>query len=103
MLQQPQPDDFVLATGIPHSVQQLLEIAFSYVGLDWKKYVEIDPALVRPTETKLLYGDASKARKILGWKPKVNFKKLIEMMVDSDLALLSQTIAMPIAAAAAGD
>ena len=103
MLQQPQPDDFVLATGIPHSVQQLLEIAFSYVGLDWKKYVEIDPALVRPTETKLLYGDASKARKILGWKPKVNFKKLIEMMVDSDLALLSQTMAMPIAAAAAGD
>lgn len=103
MLQQPRPDDFVLATGIPHSVQQLLEIAFAYVGLDWKKYVEIDPALVRPMEAKLLCGDAGKARKILGWKPEVNFKKLVEMMVDSDLALLSQTMAMPIAAAAAGD
>jgi GDPmannose 4,6-dehydratase len=103
MLQQSQPVDLVIATGITHSVQQLLEIAFAHAGLDWKKYVEIDPALLRPADDELLYGDSSQASKILGWRPEVSFKKLVEMMVDSDLALLSQTMAKPIATVAAGD
>jgi GDPmannose 4,6-dehydratase len=88
MLQQPQPEDFVIATGETHSVQELLETAFSFAGLDWKKYVEIDPKLVRPAEVDCLCGDASKARKILGWRPEVNFQQLIKMMVESDLAAL---------------
>ena len=85
MLQQPQPDDYVIATGETHSIQELLEVAFSYVGLDWKKYVEIDPKLVRPAEVDYLCGDSSKARRVLGWKPKVGFQQLVEMMVDADL------------------
>lgn len=88
ILQQPEPDDFVISTGQTHSVQELLEVAFSRAGLDWKKYVEIDPKLVRPAEVDYLCGDSSKARKILGWTPKVGFKELIEMMVDADLAAL---------------
>ncbi|HSM86576.1 MAG TPA: GDP-mannose 4,6-dehydratase [Candidatus Limnocylindrales bacterium] len=92
MLQQPQADDYVIATGQTHSVQELLEVAFSYVGLDWKKYVEIDPKLVRPAEVDYLCGDASKARDVLGWKPEVTFRQLIEMMVESDLSSLKQTI-----------
>jgi GDPmannose 4,6-dehydratase len=103
MLQQSQPVDLVIATGVTHSVQQLLETAFAHAGLDWKKYVEIDPALLRPADDELLYGDPSQASKVLGWKPEVNFKKLVEMMVDSDLALLSQTMTKPIATVAAGD
>jgi GDPmannose 4,6-dehydratase len=66
----------------------LLEIAFSSVGLDWKKYVEVDPALIRPAESASQCGDAAKARRILGWKPEINFRQLIEMMVDADLARL---------------
>jgi GDPmannose 4,6-dehydratase len=85
MLQQPQPDDFVIATGVTHSVKELLEIAFSRAGLDWKKYVEVDPELVRPAEPGPLCGDAGKARRVLGWKPEVSFKQLIEMMVDAEL------------------
>src|ERR1700694_2759510 len=85
MLQQPQPDDYVIATGETHSIQELLEGAFSYVGLDWKKYVEIDPQLVCPAEVDYLCGDSSKARRVLGWKPKVGFQQLVEMMVDADL------------------
>src|SRR5215472_6117305 len=88
MLQRPQPEDFVIATGETHSVQELLETAFSLAGLDWKKYVEIDSKLVRPAEVDCLCGDASKARKILGWRPEVNFQQLIKMMVESDLAAL---------------
>jgi GDPmannose 4,6-dehydratase len=88
MLQQPQAEDFVIATGKTHSVQQLLETAFSAAGLDWKKYVEIDPKLVRPAEVDYLCGDSSKARKTLGWKPEVDFQQLINMMVESDLASL---------------
>src|SRR5689334_9279233 len=88
MLQQGTPDDFVIATGVTHSVKDLLEIAFSYAGLDWTKHVEIDPALVRPAEPDPLCGDASKAHRVLGWKPEVTFKQLVEMMVDSDLSLL---------------
>jgi GDPmannose 4,6-dehydratase len=92
MLQQPHADDYVIATGETHSVQELLELAFSRAGLDWKKYVEIDPKLVRPAEVDYLCGDASKAKKVLGWTPKVNFKQLVEMMVDADLNQLKQTL-----------
>ncbi len=102
MLQQSQPDDFVIATGITHSVKQLLEIAFTHAGLDWQKHVEIDPALVRPLEDHPLSGDSGKASKILGWKPEVSFKELVQMMVDSDLSLLSEAAAKP-ATAIAGD
>lgn len=86
MLQQSQPEDFVIATGVTHSVKELLEIAFAYAGLDWKKYVEVDPALVRPAEPDPLCGDAGKAHRILGWTPKVSFRQLVEMMVESELA-----------------
>lgn len=92
MLQQPQAEDYVIATGKTHSVQELLEVAFSHAGLDWKKYVEIDPKLVRPAEVDYLCGDASKAAKVLGWVPQVTFKQLIEMMVDADLLQLKQTL-----------
>jgi GDPmannose 4,6-dehydratase len=103
MLQQSRPDDFVIATGVTHSVKQLLEIAFAHAGLDWKKHVEIDPALGRPMEDHPLSGDSSKASKILGWKPEVSFKELVEMMVDSDLSLFFEAAAKPAAAAIAGD
>jgi GDPmannose 4,6-dehydratase len=88
MLQQDQPEDFVIATGKTHSVRDVCEIAFARVGLDWRKHVHVDPALVRPAEVDLLVGDASKAKKKLGWEAKVQFKELIEMMVDSDLEKL---------------
>jgi GDPmannose 4,6-dehydratase len=103
MLQQSQPDDFVIATGVTHGVKQLLEIAFAYAGLDWKEHVEIDPALVRPAENDPLIGDPSKANRILGWKPEVNFKELVEMMVESDLSLLSRAAMNSTAATIAGD
>jgi GDPmannose 4,6-dehydratase len=93
MLQQPAADDYVIATGKTHSVERLLEVAFSHVGLDWKKYVEIDPTLVRPAEVDYLCGDASKAERKLGWKPKVSFEQLIGMMVDADMAAVKQAIA----------
>lgn len=102
MLQQSQPDDFVISTGITHSVKQLLEIAFAYAGLDWRKHVEIDSSLVRTAEDDMLCGDSSKARQILGWNPEVTFKEMVEMMVEYDLALLSPT-AKPVLRAVAGD
>jgi GDPmannose 4,6-dehydratase len=86
MLQQPKADDYVVASGKTHSVRELCEIAFSRARLDWKKYVVVDPALVRPAEVDLLMGDAAKAHRVLGWKPKHSFLELIEMMVDADLA-----------------
>jgi GDPmannose 4,6-dehydratase len=86
MLQQDKPDDFVIATGESHSVRELLEVAFGTLGLDWKPYVEIDPRYFRPTEVDHLHGDASKARDVLGWKPKLTFQALIEMMVRADEA-----------------
>ena len=89
MLQQEKPDDYVIATGVSHSVRELLEIAFARVGLDWQKYTKVDPALLRPAEVDHLLGDAAKARTILGWKPQVDFKQLVEMMVDADLQRLS--------------
>lgn len=85
MLQQDEPDDYVVATGESHSVEEFLEEAFSYQGLDWKDYVEIDPRYFRPIEVGYLQGDASKARKRLGWQPKVHFKELVKLMVDADL------------------
>ncbi len=85
MLQQEKPDDFVIATGETYSVRDLLTASFGYLGLDWEKYVEIDPRYYRPAEVDLLIGDPTKARTVLGWEPKVKFKELVQMMVDSDL------------------
>src|SRR6187549_3130629 len=81
MLQQPEPDDYVIATGIAHSVQDLVEIAFAHVGLDWQKYVKLDPKFIRPAEVDHLIGDSSKARTKLQWTPAVDFKGLVQMMV----------------------
>ncbi|MFN7981865.1 MAG: GDP-mannose 4,6-dehydratase [Vicinamibacterales bacterium] len=89
MLQQDTPDDYVIATGISHSVKELVEIAFAHVDLDWQKHVELDPAFLRPAEVDHLLGDCTKAKKELGWEPKVDFKGLVQMMVDADIARLS--------------
>ncbi len=86
MLQQEQPDDYVIATGETHSVREFVEAAFSHVGLDWQHHVEIDPKYYRPSEVDLLIGDASKAERIFGWKPTTTFKGLISLMVDADMA-----------------
>jgi GDPmannose 4,6-dehydratase len=93
MLQQPKPDDYVIATGETHSVRELCEIAFARVGLDWQKHVVVDPAHVRPAEVDSLIGDASKARRMLGWNPKVSFRELVEMMVDADRMALRRGVA----------
>ena len=87
MLQQNEPEDFVIATGISHSVQDLIQAAFDHLGLDWEEYVKIDPKLLRPAEVDYLVGDAKKAKAKLGWQPKVTFEELIKMMTDSDLQL----------------
>ena len=89
MLQQPEADDYVLATGRTHSIRDLLDAAFARVGIDdWSGYVRQDPRFMRPAEVDLLVGDAGKARERLGWRPTVGFAELVEMMVDNDLALL---------------
>ena len=85
MLQQETPDDYVIATGETHSVRDLLDLAFGRLDLDWQQYVKIDPRYYRPTEVDLLIGDAGKARKKLGWEPKVSFKELVTIMADADL------------------
>jgi GDPmannose 4,6-dehydratase len=85
MLQQDRADDYVIATGISHSVRDLVEVAFGHVGLDWRKHVRLDPKLIRPAEVEHLIGDSTKARTQLGWQPKVDFATLIRMMVDADL------------------
>jgi GDPmannose 4,6-dehydratase len=85
MLQQPAADDYVIATGETHSVRDLCEVAFARVGLDWQQHVVVDRAQVRPAEVDYLIGDASKARRVLGWAPKVSFRDLVEMMVDEDV------------------
>jgi GDPmannose 4,6-dehydratase len=90
MLQQPKADDYVIATGISHSVKNLVEVAFGHADLEWRKYVRVDPALLRPAEVDHLIGDASKATRVLGWQPNVTFEGLIHMMVDEDLRRLSQ-------------
>ena len=91
MLQQDHADDYVIATGVSHSVRDLVEIAFAHVGLDWREFVRIDPALLRPAEVDHLIGDAGKAARVLGWKPTVSFEQLVAMMVDADIARLSGT------------
>jgi GDPmannose 4,6-dehydratase len=92
MLQQEKPDDFVVATGETHSVQQFLEESFGYVDLDWHDYVVQDPRYMRPAEVDLLVGDAKKAGKLLGWEPSVSFRQLVRMMVDADLKMLQDGI-----------
>jgi GDPmannose 4,6-dehydratase len=89
MLQQDEADDYVIATGVSHSVRQLIEIAFGRVGLTWQDHVRVDPALLRPAEVEHLLGDATKAREHLQWRPEVSFQQLVEMMVDADLERLS--------------
>jgi GDPmannose 4,6-dehydratase len=88
MLQQPEPRDYVVGTGQTHSVRELVEVAFSHVGLDWRKHVTTDPKYMRPAEVDVLQADSSKARKELGWSPKVGFDELVAMMVDADLERL---------------
>jgi GDPmannose 4,6-dehydratase len=85
MLQQPKPDDYVIASGRTHTVRELVRIAFEHVGLDWQKHTVQDPAFIRPAEVDLLQGDASKAKRALGWQPEVSFEQLVRMMVDADL------------------
>jgi len=85
MMQQERADDYVIATGVSHSVRDLVEVAFAHAGLDWRKHVQVDPALIRPAEVEHLIGDSSKARAQLGWEPAVDFAVLIKMMVDADL------------------
>ncbi|HPN88344.1 MAG TPA: GDP-mannose 4,6-dehydratase [Candidatus Omnitrophota bacterium] len=92
MLQQKKADDYVVATGETHSVKEFLDEAFDYAKLDWKKYVEIDKRYFRPTEVDCLLGDSSKAKKVLKWKPKVSFRQLVRMMVDSDMKLVEKEL-----------
>ena len=92
MLQQDEPEDYVIATGITHSVKDLIQISFDYVNLNWEDYVVIDPKFVRPAEVDLLLGNATKAREKLGWKSEVDFKSLIKMMVDADLEKIKNDI-----------
>ncbi len=95
MLQQDKADDYVIATGESHSVQELVEIAFGHVGLDWQKYVRLDPKFLRPAEVDHLIGDPAKAKAALGWKPEVDFAGLVRMMVDADLERLSRAPGTP--------
>jgi len=88
MLQQDHPDDFVIATGETHSVEQFLDVAFEHLDLDWREYVVQDERYMRPAEVDLLVGDPSKAGRILGWEPRVSFAELVRMMVDADLVML---------------
>ncbi|MDH7487163.1 MAG: GDP-mannose 4,6-dehydratase [Anaerolineae bacterium] len=88
MLQQGEPDDYVVGSGETHSVRELCEVAFGYLGLDWEKHVVVDPRFYRPAEVDLLVSDPSKARRVLGWEPTVSFEELVKMMVDADLEAL---------------
>jgi GDPmannose 4,6-dehydratase len=97
MLQQDKPDDYVVATGRQHTVREFCQLAFSYVGLHWEDYVEIDPALFRPAEVNRLRGDATKARTVLGWEPTVTFEQLVRMMVDADLERVQAEVAQEVA------
>lgn len=90
MLQRKQPEDFVIASGKAHTVRDFARAAFDHAGLDWKKHVKVDPALIRPAEVNRLLGDSSKARRVLGWKPRVDFNGLVAMMVDADIARLQK-------------
>src|SRR5258706_1939265 len=86
ILQQEEPDDYVVGTGATHSVEEFVSVAFGHVGLDWRQYVVVDPKFYRPAEVDLLLSDPSKARQQLGWEPEVNFEHLVAMMVDADIA-----------------
>jgi len=88
MLQQKAPDDYIVATGEAHSVREFIEEAFGYAGIDPNRHIEIDPALVRSNDSSALIGDSGKARRVLGWRPKVDFRALVRLMVDSDFRLL---------------
>jgi GDPmannose 4,6-dehydratase len=92
MMQRPEPGDYVIATGESHSVREFAEMAFCHAGLDWRKYVEIDPTYFRPTEVDVLQGDASKAHSQLGWRPKTRFEDLVKLMVDADIRLLDEKL-----------
>ncbi len=92
MLQQEKPDDYVIATGETHTIRDFLDAAFGHAGLDWQKHVEIDPRYYRPAEVELLIGDASKAKRQLGWEPKTKFADLARLMVDADIQLLSDQL-----------
>jgi GDPmannose 4,6-dehydratase len=98
MMQQDQPDDYVIATGETYTVRDFLNEAFGHLGMDWKKYVEIDARYYRPTEVDVLMGDSSKARRKLNWRPKVNFTELVRIMVDADLRTESEKPSTTIAA-----
>ena len=89
MLQQPSPDDYVIATGHAHSVRDFLDVAFGHVGLNYRDYVVTDPQFFRPAEVQLLLGDSSKARHVLGWKPTHTFEQIVQEMVDADLKRVS--------------
>jgi GDPmannose 4,6-dehydratase len=95
MLQQDHPDDYVIATGETHSVQEFCEEAFGYVDLDWRRYVVQDERYMRPAEVDLLVGDASKAGRLLGWEPTVTFRELVRIMVDADLEALRRNTHTP--------
>ena len=99
MLQQDEPDDYVICSGETHSVEELVKIAFDFAGLNWKDYVKIDQRFVRPAEVDLLIGDAAKAKEKLGWEPQVSFEQMIQMMVDNDLKLVQEEIDAGIRAA----
>jgi GDPmannose 4,6-dehydratase len=90
MLQQPEPEDYVIATGHTHSVKELVETAFSYLDMDYRDFIKVDERFIRPAEVDLLIGDSSKARKTLGWEPKVSFAQLVKIMVDADIELLKR-------------
>jgi GDPmannose 4,6-dehydratase len=95
MLQQEQADDYVIATGRAHSVQDLVQIAFGHAGLEWQEHVKQDEALIRPAEVDHLVGDSSKARRVLGWEPSIDFRGLVEMMVDEDLRAVAARTPVP--------
>ncbi|MDP6076680.1 MAG: GDP-mannose 4,6-dehydratase, partial [Acidimicrobiales bacterium] len=95
MLQQDQPDDFVVCSGETHSVREFCELAFGRLGLDWQEHVVVDETFLRPAEVDLLVGDSTKAEECLGWKPQTGFADLVEMMVDADLALLEGSLRPP--------
>ena len=92
MLQQDKPDDYVIATGETHTIQEFCEVAFGHVGLDWQKYVEFDKRYLRPAEVDILIGDAAKAKRVLGWEPKIKFNQLAQLMVDADIQLLADKL-----------
>jgi GDPmannose 4,6-dehydratase len=95
MLQQSQPDDYVVATGETHSVREFLDEVFRHLGLDWKQYVQVDPQFYRPAEVDVLQGDSTKARRILSWQPRVTFRQLARMMTDADMDLAERELAHP--------